>query len=77
MKKIILVGPAHPLRGGISDSNESWALALSKLHHEVEIVSYKMLYPRLLFPGKTPLRTTEKEFPIPIHPFPTRNMGKY
>jgi D-inositol-3-phosphate glycosyltransferase len=59
-KKIILVGPAYPLRGGIANFNESLALELQKSGHSVEIVSFYYQYPSLLFPGKSQYDTTEK-----------------
>ena len=37
MTKIIIVGPAYPLRGGISDFNE----ALAKSFHEKNILKLK------------------------------------
>lgn len=52
-KKIILIGPAFPLRGGIADSNHSLALALQKLGHEVRMLSFSLQYPSFLFPGKS------------------------
>ena len=52
-KKIILIGPAFPLRGGIADSNHSLALALQKLGHEVKMLSFSLQYPSFLFPGKS------------------------
>jgi D-inositol-3-phosphate glycosyltransferase len=51
--KIIIVGPAHPLRGGIAAFNERLALALQELGHEVVIYTFSFQYPGFLFPGKT------------------------
>ncbi len=51
--KIIIVGPAYPLRGGIANLNEALYYELKKAGHQVEIVSFKLQYPALLFPGKT------------------------
>lgn len=51
--KVIILGPAHPLRGGIADTNESLCRALLKAGHKCEIVSFKLQYPSMLFPGKT------------------------
>ncbi len=51
--KILSIGPAHPLRGGIAKFNESFALSCMKEGHDVEIVSFKFLYPGFLFPGKS------------------------
>jgi len=52
-KKIIVIGPAFPLRGGIADSNHSLALALKELGHQVIMLSFSLQYPSFLFPGKT------------------------
>lgn len=51
--KIILIGPAWPLRGGIANFNEALARNLMLEGHEVEIISFKLQYPKFLFPGKT------------------------
>lgn len=53
MAKIVIVGPAHPLRGGIATFNERLAIAFMVDGHEVTIFSYSLQYPSLLFPGKT------------------------
>lgn len=53
IKKIIIIGPAHPLRGGIADSNHSLAAALQQLGHHVEFLSFSLQYPSILFPGKS------------------------
>jgi len=51
-KKIILIGPAYPYRGGNS-------LFISHVYDklkddfEVKVYNYKLLYPSLLFPGST------------------------
>ena len=50
--KIISVGPAHPLRGGIAKFNESLAAGLLEFGHQIDIISYKLQYPSVLFPGK-------------------------
>lgn len=52
--KIIIIGSAHPLRGGgITTFNERLAEVLIQEGHEVVIVSYKVQYPKFLFPGKS------------------------
>lgn len=50
--KIIIVGPAYPLRGGIAHFNALLASHLSA-RHTVEVVTFKRQYPAFLFPGKT------------------------
>lgn len=51
--KIVLISPAHPLRGGIAASSERLALALQDAGHDVVIYSFSVQYPSFLFPGKT------------------------
>lgn len=51
--KIVIVSPAHPLRGGIATSTERLAVELQKTGHSVSIYSYSLQYPAFLFPGKT------------------------
>lgn len=54
-QKIVLISPAHPLRGGIAASSERLAQALQDDGHEVVIYSFSLQYPSFLFPGKTQL----------------------
>lgn len=65
--KLALVGPAYPLRGGNALTLGYLAEALSK-EHDVHVISYSRLYPKLLFPGtrmedisKTPMKPTNPE----------------
>jgi len=57
--KIALVGPAYPLRGGIAHHTYSLEKELTARHHQVEVISYKKLYPRFLFPGRTTIDASE------------------
>lgn len=52
-KNIIILSPAHPLRGGIASSSERLAEELITEGHQVKIISFSMQYPGFLFPGKT------------------------
>tara|TARA_B100001057_G_scaffold121062_1_gene119802 strand:+ start:375 stop:1520 length:1146 start_codon:yes stop_codon:yes gene_type:complete len=52
-KKVLLLGPAYPYRGGIADTQNYLAQNLSRLGHEVLVYTFKYQYPKLLFPGKT------------------------
>lgn len=52
MKKIIIIGPAYPYRGGNS-LFVSHVYDILKDKFEVKIYNYKLLYPSILFPGKT------------------------
>ena len=53
MKKIVLLSPAHPLRGGIAASSERLAREFQNMGHEVLIFSFSLQYPGFLFPGTT------------------------
>ncbi len=52
-KKIVIVGPAYPLRGGIANFNESMAMEFQTQGHEVTLFSFYYQYPTMLFPGKS------------------------
>jgi len=51
--KICIVGPAHPLRGGLAAYNERLARAYQELNNKVKIITFSLQYPGFLFPGKT------------------------
>lgn len=51
--KIIILGTAYPYRGGLAVYNERLAREFQKEGNEVEIWTFRMQYPSLLFPGKT------------------------
>lgn len=54
---IILIGPAHPLRGGLASYNERLARELQNMGHSVVIYTFSLQYPSLLFPGTTQFST--------------------
>ena len=64
--KIIILGTAFPLRGGIAHFNALLAEHLEK-RHSVETITFKRQYPRLLFPGKTQEEQGEQ---LHVHPAP-------
>jgi glycosyltransferase involved in cell wall biosynthesis len=51
-KKIIIIGPAYPYRGGPS-TVVSYLYKILHEKFEVKIYNYKLLYPSLFFPGTT------------------------
>jgi glycosyltransferase involved in cell wall biosynthesis len=65
---IVLVGPAHPLRGGIAHFNESFARSLTEEGYQVKIVSFYLQYPAFLFPGKTQLAVSDPPPGLEIYP---------
>jgi len=50
---IVILGPAHPLRGGIAIYNERLARQFQNEGHDVNIYSFSLQYPDFLFPGTT------------------------
>ena len=57
-KRIIIVGPAYPYRGGIADFNERLAREFQREGHEVITYTFTLQYPNFLFPGKTQYSTS-------------------
>ena len=51
--KVIIVGPGHPLRGGIANFNEALCRSFIQGGEEASIYSFSLQYPKLFFPGKT------------------------
>ena len=56
--KILLLGPAHPYRGGLASIMETMAREYQSRGHDVRIYTFTVQYPSLLFPGKTQYVTT-------------------
>lgn len=59
MKKIVFLGPVHPFRGGIAASSERLAQEYVSLGNEVELHTFTLQYPAILFPGKTQFSTSK------------------
>ena len=51
-KHIVIVGPAHPLRGGLATYNERLARELQK-KNRVTLLTFSLQYPNFLFPGQS------------------------
>ncbi len=51
--KITIVGPAHPYRGGLASIMETMAYEFQSRGDEVDIKTFTVQYPKLLFPGKS------------------------
>ncbi len=50
---IVIIGPAHPLRGGLASFNERLARQFQQSGHHVIIYTFSLQYPGFLFPGTT------------------------
>ncbi|HKB45233.1 MAG TPA: hypothetical protein VKC90_12620, partial [Chitinophagaceae bacterium] len=66
-KKIIIIGPAHPLRGGLATFNQRLAKEFIQSGHDCSIYSFSLQYPALLFPGKTQYSNEPSPGGITIH----------
>lgn len=64
-KKIVIVGPAYPYRGGNALFVAHLYEALSK-SFDVEVINFTRLYPQLLFPGTR--QEDVSKIPIKVHP---------
>lgn len=49
--RVAVVGPTHPLKGGVAAHTTELARRLQRDGHDVELVSWSALYPRRLYPG--------------------------
>ncbi len=66
-KKILIIGPAFPLRGGLATYDERLCREFISLGHTCEILSFSLQYPSLLFPGKTQFSSDPIPTDIVIH----------
>ena len=55
--RVVIIGPAYPLRGGLATYNERLARAFREAGDEVRIVTFSLQYPDFLFPGQTQFST--------------------
>ncbi len=53
MYNTVIIGPAHPYRGGIASFNERLAAEMKAGGANARIETFSLQYPGILFPGKT------------------------
>ncbi len=51
--KLVILGPAHPFRGGLANYNERLATEFQQQGYDVVMHTFTTQYPELLFPGKS------------------------
>jgi len=56
--RLSIIGPAYPLRGGIAHHAYRLRQGLIARGHAVQVISFRKLYPSLLFPGTTEIDTS-------------------
>ncbi|MGZ3846168.1 MAG: glycosyltransferase [Flavisolibacter sp.] len=67
MAKVVIIGPAHPLRGGLATFDQRLAKQFQDEGHECSIVSFSLQYPSFLFPGTTQFSSDPAPSDITIH----------
>ena len=65
--KIVLIGPAHPLRGGLATFNERLIREYRDNGEDAVIYTFSLQYPSLLFPGKTQMSSGPAPENLPIY----------
>ncbi len=64
MKKIVILGPAYPYRGGNAIFTTCLFRELSK-KYDTTLINYSLLYPNFLFPGTTQFDLSQKAETVP------------
>ena len=67
MAKIVIIGPAHPLRGGLATFNQRLAKQFNDEGHTCSVFSFSLQYPSFLFPGKTQFTDEPAPEKLTIH----------
>jgi glycosyltransferase involved in cell wall biosynthesis len=65
--QIMIIGPAHPLRGGLATFNHRLAREFIKEGNECSLVSFSLQYPGFMFPGTTQYSSDPPPEGIVIH----------
>ena len=53
LQKVVIIGPAHPLRGGLASFDERLARQFMQDGYDTCIYTFSLQYPGFLFPGTT------------------------
>ncbi len=67
MRRIAIIGPAHPLRGGLATFNQRLARQFIEQGDQCELISFSLQYPSILFPGKTQYSQDPAPVDLTIH----------
>jgi len=66
-RKIVLIGPAHPFRGGLATFNERLIREYRENGENAFIYTFILQYPSLLFPGKTQFSSEPPPGDLPVY----------
>lgn len=61
-KKVVIIGPAYPYRGGQALVEAHLFDTLTKAGYDCHTISFKMLYPKIFFPGTTQFDNSKTSF---------------
>ncbi|MBL7697570.1 MAG: glycosyltransferase [Chitinophagaceae bacterium] len=67
MKKVVIIGPAWPLRGGLATFDQRLAKQFIDEGIECSIYSFSLQYPSFLFPGATQYSSDPEPADLKIH----------
>ena len=67
MKKVVIIGPAWPLRGGLATFDQRLAKQFIDEGWDCSIYSFSLQYPSFLFPGKTQYSSDPAPAGLTIH----------
>ena len=66
-KRIVIIGPAHPLRGGLASYDERLAKEFQQQGWDTHIYTFSLQYPGFLFPGTTQYSSEPPPAGLNIH----------
>lgn len=67
MKRVIIIGPAWPLRGGLATFDQRLAKQFNDQGFDCSIYSFSLQYPSILFPGTTQYSSDPAPEHLQIH----------
>jgi glycosyltransferase involved in cell wall biosynthesis len=66
--KVTIIGPAHPLRGGIAHHVHAVRQGLVERGHTLQVISFRRLYLKPFFPGRTEYDTSDVKLEAEAEP---------
>jgi glycosyltransferase involved in cell wall biosynthesis len=71
--RVAVVGPTHPFKGGVAAHTTELAHRLAAAGHDVQLVSWSRLYPKVLYPGEQQVPDGDPD--VPLFPRTTRRLS--
>ena len=60
IKRVLIVGPAYPFRGGIAEFNNNLCSTYLRLGIDCQVLSFSVQYPGILFPGSSQFENQQR-----------------